>query len=168
MPSLAEFQYDRKAALDYAHKWARGRNPKYYDFEALGGDCTNYVSQCLFAGTGAMSHKKDTGWYYYDVNNRAPSWTSVLFLYNFLTTNKGAGPFGREVGQEEILPGDLVQLRMNKPDFQHTPIIVSTGRPLGLDTILVAAHSIDSDYRPLSTYDIQGIRYIRIDGYRKA
>jgi hypothetical protein len=65
------------------------------------------------------------------------------------------------------MPGDLVQLKLNKPDFQHTPIIVSIGKPLNLDTILVAAHSIDSDFRPLSTYDIKGIRFIHIDGYRK-
>jgi len=25
--------YDRERAVNYAHKWARGRNPKYYDFE---------------------------------------------------------------------------------------------------------------------------------------
>jgi hypothetical protein len=168
MPTLKGFPYDRNAALEYAHKWSRARNPKYYDFETLGGDCTNYVSQCLFAGTGTMNHIKDTGWYYYNVNNRAPSWTSVLFLYDFLVNNHGAGPYGREVGVEEAEPGDLVQLKLNKPNFQHTPIIVSLGRPLGLDSILVAAHSIDSDYRPLSTYDIHGIRYIHIDGYRKA
>ena len=36
--------YDRKAAVEYARKWAYGRNPQYYNFDRLGGDCTNYVS----------------------------------------------------------------------------------------------------------------------------
>ena len=28
------------------------RNPAYLDFHGLGGDCTNFVSQCLYAGAG--------------------------------------------------------------------------------------------------------------------
>ena len=47
--------YDRKAAVLYAHQWAYGRNPAYYDYEELGGDCTNFASQCIFAGSGASS-----------------------------------------------------------------------------------------------------------------
>ena len=30
--------YDRRAAVAYAHKWAYGRNPAYYDFSEIGGD----------------------------------------------------------------------------------------------------------------------------------
>ena len=42
--------YDRSAAVTYAHRWAFGRNPRYYNFDELGGDCTNFASQCLYAG----------------------------------------------------------------------------------------------------------------------
>lgn len=42
--------YDREKAVAYAHKWAYGRNPAYADFSAMGGDCTNFLSQCLHAG----------------------------------------------------------------------------------------------------------------------
>ena len=42
--------YDRRAAVEYAHKWAFGRNPEFYDFSEIGGDCTNFASQCLYAG----------------------------------------------------------------------------------------------------------------------
>ena len=34
--------YDRSAAVLYAHQWAYGRNPAFYDYENLGGDCTNF------------------------------------------------------------------------------------------------------------------------------
>ena len=40
--------YRRQQAVAYAHYWAYRRNPSYYDFEAIGGDCTNFVSQCIF------------------------------------------------------------------------------------------------------------------------
>ena len=39
--------YDRAAAVLYAHQWAYGRNPAFYDYENLGGDCTNFASQYL-------------------------------------------------------------------------------------------------------------------------
>ena len=48
-------RYRREPALRYAARWAMGRNPAYYDFTDLGGDCTNFVSQCLFAGGCRMN-----------------------------------------------------------------------------------------------------------------
>lgn len=36
--------YDREQAVQYARMWAYDRNPAYYDFSNLGGDCTNFVS----------------------------------------------------------------------------------------------------------------------------
>lgn len=47
--------YDRPQAVAYARKWAFGRNSQYYDFSGLGGDCTNFVSQCLYAGSKVMN-----------------------------------------------------------------------------------------------------------------
>ena len=32
--------YDRFRAVAYALRWALSRNPRYYDFEDIGGDCT--------------------------------------------------------------------------------------------------------------------------------
>ena len=29
--------YDRRAAVAYAHAWAYGRNPAFYDYEQIGG-----------------------------------------------------------------------------------------------------------------------------------
>ena len=56
--------YNRRAAVAYAHKWAYTRNPAFYDFSEIGGDCTNFASQCLYAGTGIMNFTPDFGWYY--------------------------------------------------------------------------------------------------------
>ena len=61
-------RYDRLAAVAYAHRWAYGRNPRYYDYERIGGDCTSFASQCLYAGAGVMDFTPDLGWYYLDGN----------------------------------------------------------------------------------------------------
>ena len=42
--------YNREDALNYANKYADGRNPKYYDYSNLGGNCANYGSQVIKAG----------------------------------------------------------------------------------------------------------------------
>lgn len=167
MPSVMPIAipYNRLAAVQYAHKWAYGRNPEYYDFENIGGDCTNFASQCLFAGTGIMNFTPDLGWYYIDSNRKAPAWTGVEYFYNFLNRNEiSAGPFAVETSLNEMLPGDFVQLQFTSERFGHTPIIVSIGEPISLENTLVAAHSIDSDWRPLSTYNFQEIRFLHVLG----
>ena len=55
--------YNRKNVYEYAKKWAYGRNPRYYNFDPVGGDCTNFVSQCIYAGYGQMNYDKNNGWY---------------------------------------------------------------------------------------------------------
>lgn len=80
--------YDRNLAIGYALKWALDRNPKYYNYDRLGGDCTNFISQCLFAGMSQMNYSSNP-WYYIDANRKSPSWTGVEFLYDFLINNKG-------------------------------------------------------------------------------
>lgn len=42
--------YNREKAVAYAHRWAYGFNPAYGNFTDMGGDCTNFLSQCLHAG----------------------------------------------------------------------------------------------------------------------
>lgn len=164
--ALVTFPYNREAAVNYAHRWAYRRNPAFYNFERIGGDCTNFASQCIYAGAGVMNYTPTYGWYYIDTNNRAPAWTGVVYLYNFLTGNRGVGPFGRNAGIGEILPGDIVQLKLRHSYFDHTPVIVSVGETPTPDNILIAAHSQDADYRPLSTYNYQDIRFIHIEGVR--
>jgi hypothetical protein len=157
--------YDREAAVLYAHEWAYGRNPRFYDYENLGGDCTNFASQCLYAGGGVMNYTPDLGWYYIDANQKAPAWTGVIYFYNFLTrSGRWTGPVGREVSLREIQYGDFVQLNFDGKEFQHTPIVVQANHPQSAEEILLAAHSFDADYRPLSTYQYQAVRFLHIEG----
>lgn len=157
------FQYDRSAAYDYAKKWAFGRNPKFYDFSKIGGDCTNFASQVIYAGSGVMNYTPTFGWFYISANDRTPSWTGVEYLYNFLVNNEGVGPFAKEVPLEQLEVGDIVQLGRATGDFYHSPVVVSVsgGR------ILVAAHSYDAFNKPLGSYNFERARGIHILGVRK-
>jgi len=155
--------YNRSQAVEYAHQWAFRRNPRYLDFSKLGGDCTNFISQCLLAGGAEMNYTKNLGWYYNSASDRAPAWTGVPYLYNFLTTNKGKGPRAKDAPISEAEIGDIVQLSFDGASYSHSLIIVAAGTPLQLDTILIATHTDDSDYRPLSSYfSAQNFRLLKI------
>ncbi len=159
---MRETAYNRNAAVAYARKWALNRNPKYYDFENIGGDCTNFASQCIYAGAGTMNFTPVTGWYYRSTNDRTAAWSGVGYLYKFLVNNKSVGPYGHVVSREKVRPGDIVQLGKITGEFYHTPVITEI-QP----TILVAAHSYDAVDKPLSAYNSDVIRFIHIDGVRE-
>ena len=160
--------YDRTAAVDYAHEWAYSRNPVYYNYDKLGGDCTNFASQCLFQGAHVMNYRALYGWYYRNANDKSPSWTGVEYLHDFLVRSKGgAGPFAKKCGVEDIRPGDIVQLSFDAERFSHTPFVVETGSPPRPDNILVAAHTYDCDKKILSAYTYKKIRYLHIAGVRR-
>lgn len=116
--------YNRDKVYTYAKKWAYSRNPKYYNFDSIGGDCTNFVSQCIYAGQNQMNYNKKNGWYYINANNKSPSWTGVDFLYKFLITNKSVGPQGKETLINNLDIGDVIQLSFDGNTFSHSLIVV--------------------------------------------
>ena len=157
------------AAVRYARRWAFRRNPDYYNFDELGGDCTNFVSQVVYAGARIMNFTPDFGWYYISPELRAPAWTSVRYFYDFMTTNEGAGPYGYGSDISELLPGDIVQLAYAGSEaFTHTLAVVSVGRTRRPENILLAAHTRDVFARPLAAYNYTDSRFIHIDGVREA
>lgn len=165
--SLRILNYNREKALLYAHRWAFGRNPVYYNFDNLGGDCTNFCSQVIFAGSGIMNYTPVYGWYYLSLSKRTPSWTGVDFLYNFLTANRAAGPFSSQVDIKDIRPGDLIQLSFDSAiRFNHSLIVVNTGIVSSIDNIQICTHTYNRDYYNLSNYNWKYIRFIHIEGVR--
>ncbi len=159
--------YRRQDAVDYAHVWAYSRNPAYYDFSDIGGDCTNFASQCILAGTGVMNDEPIFGWYYISSEDRTPSWTGVEFLHDFLVREIASPGPAATVSQDLRLaaPGDIIQLRIDGDVFQHSPVVVSTDGSGDPGHILMAAHSADSDNRPLNTFDYVELRLLHITGY---
>ena len=154
----------------YAKRWALARNPLFTDYTGIGGDCTNFVSQCILAGAPVMNRTPTFGWYYRSPDDRAPAWTGVDELYDFLVgaeafaaENGGAGPYGRNARDAETIElGDVIQLKNMQGEFYHTLIISGFTD----SDVLVCAHSDDSLDRPLSTYNYASLRVIHIDGAR--
>ena len=109
------------------------------------------MSQCLFAG-GYPPREAPDGWYYRSFDDRAPAWTGVFFLRRYLLSQGG-----RAVSAQDAAPGDVVFM-----DFlgdgaltRYALIVDRAGEEL-----LVAAHTVDSDYRPLSTYAWRALAFI--------
>ena len=167
---IIEIPYNRERAVEYARKWALSRNPLFIDFTGIGGNCTNFVSQCIFAGCPVMNYTETFGWYYISAENRAPAWSGVDEFYNFITgapdfvaSNGGVGPFGVLATQpQQIMTGDVIQLKNMAEDFYHTLIISGFTD----NDVLVCAQSNDALDRPISTYNYAALRVIHIEGAR--
>ena len=162
-----DLPYNRERAVEYARRWALSRNPLFIDFTGRGGDCTSFVSQCIFAGCGVMNYTETFGWYYISPMERAPAWSGVDEFFNFMTgapefvaENGGTGPQGVDVTDaSQIEIGDVVQLQNSRGEFYHSLIIseITEG------DILVCAHSDDALDRPISTYNFAALRVIHIE-----
>jgi hypothetical protein len=159
---LCTREYNREHAVEYAKRWAYERNPLFENYTGFGGDCTNFVSQCIFAGCCVMNFTETFGWYYISPTDRAPAWTGVQYLYNFLVNNTGEGPFAEEVDPEEIQLGDIIMLGNRDGVWYHSVIV--TGFAPG--SFLVAAHTNDEYNRRLDTYNYYMLRYLHIVGAR--
>lgn len=155
--------YDRARVYEYAERWANARNPLFTDYTGMGGNCTNFASQCALAGGCVMNFTPVFGWYYLSDRDRSPSWTGVRYFYDFLVGNAGEGPFGEETDAERVQIGDFIQLARKDRGFYHT--LVAVGREG--DDLLVAAQSDDAFRRPLSSYLFDSARFLHILGVRE-
>ncbi len=159
---LITLPYERERAVRYARRWAMSRNPLFANFTGLGGDCTNFVSQCVYAGSCIMNLTPTFGWYYISPDDRAPAWTGVTFFYNFMTGNEGLGPYAMETNAGGLTLGDVIQLGNRDGDWYHTLLVTGTAG----NEYLVCAHSEDSLDRPLSTYRYDNIRFLHMEAVR--
>ena len=162
-------EYNRARAVEYARRWALSRNPLFTNFAGRGGDCTNFVSQCIYAGCCQMNFTPNFGWYYINENDRAPSWSSVEYFFDFMTgapsfasQNGSIGPYGIQTDAAGVFEGDVVQLADGEGDFYHTLIVSAVDG----GEIYICAHSDDALDRPLSSYNNASERAIMIAGAR--
>lgn len=71
--------YNPSAAVEYAGKYWNNYNPAYGNYNSVGGDCANFVSQCLYAG----GIEQDGTWY-----NGSSAWISCSAQIEYFR-NKG-------------------------------------------------------------------------------
>ncbi len=166
--------YNINEAVKYGLKYATEINPEFGNYEKWGGDCTNYVSQCLLAG-GIPFDREGIDvrykWYWYSEGERTPSWTAANSLKFYMKNNNvnqdGGLSLGLKavlIGEEGILRGDIVQLVDGNDHAYHSMIV--TGYLVQGDQVvdyLVSQHSgyDEDDEGRLRNYplsDKQGIK----------
>ncbi|MHC6180165.1 amidase domain-containing protein [Clostridium sp. JNZ X4-2] len=126
--------YSRMKAVNYALTYAQSPNSAYRYFLVQGdngGDCTNFISQCLKAGNAPMvSSGKSTWWY--SKNSWSVSWAVAGSLYWYLKINaaeKLYGVKGIQVDSVSMLePGDIIFYENKRGKIQHSAIITSFNR----------------------------------------
>lgn len=149
--------YDREQAVEYADKYNGGAfktdksyryNQKYLDYTGLGGDCTNFVSQCLSDKEGG-GLSQDYTWFY-DGKNGSKPWVQAQAFKDYLVySGKGSivakGKYDDVVNYVKNLEfGDLICYE-EKGKIEHFSIIT------GFDDQLVPyvnSHSSDRYHAP--------------------
>lgn len=144
--------YDPTRAFRYAEQWWNDHNLR---FQNMGVDCTNFVSQVLYAGGYPMARVGDraNGWWYRF--GAHPSWSYSWAGANALAGHLRASraPFRTRLAQtpEELSVGDVICYDWKGTgQFGHNTVVVGHdegGRPL------VDAHTVNSHQRYFSYED---------------
>lgn len=111
-PPRRGIPYRREAAVAYAERWWNEPNPAYHTFEV---NCTNYVSQCIFAGGAPMNYtgKRESGWWYKGrVNGQelwSYSWAVANGLQHYLRQSRASGLRAEAMDSPlDLMLGDVI------------------------------------------------------------
>lgn len=139
--------YNRDNVYRYALNWYNGINrAQYGDFTDLGGDCTNFVSQCIHAGGIPMDTVGPYYWKYYGMTpnetsntiGRSASWTGAQQFKSYAQNNSGYGLNATLQGSIYGMDtGDVVLLNNSSGTAYHTLIVVNQVIAGGLLEIFV-------------------------------
>lgn len=141
--------YRREAAVAYAERWWNEPNNAYEEFDV---NCTNYVSQCIFAGGAPMDYtgRRESGWWYKGRQNNVEqwsySWAVANALQHHLSMPRGHGLRSQVVARPESLQlGDVICYDWEGDGrFQHNTIVTAF-TPEGMP--LVNANTVSSRHR---------------------
>ena len=147
--------YNGAAAAAYADTYWQNYNPAWPSFANSGGDCTNFVSQALYAGGIAMRtsppYSGDGAWYMLKSKHRwsdALPWVnaqdnSVFAIRHLAGVTQVASYFGVAPGQivaDNASQGDIVLYDFNNDGvYDHEAIITASDGTSSWD--LVDAHT---------------------------
>jgi hypothetical protein len=145
-----KYRYNRLRAVQYAETWWNDYNPAFRSFPE--NDCTNYISQCLYAGGAPMRGypNRGSGWWYRD-RNYSWSWAVANTFKNYLS-NSTSGLRTMEVNRpDQLILGDIICYDFEGDGrYNHNTIV--TGRDYyGMP--LVNAHTTNSRLRYWSYTD---------------
>ena len=125
--------YDANSAISYADKYWSNYNSNYSNYNSIGGDCANFVSQCLVAGGMQMTN----GWYWYSYSNRSASWASCPYMYEYF--NSAGYQIIENPSDSQIIEGNpVLYYSSSKGRWSHAAIC--TGHDSS-GNALVSAHN---------------------------
>lgn len=173
--------YDAEAAVDYAMSWVDPtevvRNDDYGIYDSYGGNCNNYISQCLWAGGIPMDSDGDNNsqwkWYGEEVDldesdsGRSPAWTGVAEFYSYASENDGYGLAA--VVDDNVFSGsigDVLQYGHNG-DWLHSVIVtdVIEDSDGNMADYLINSNTTDRINYPASAYGYSELRLIKVLGW---
>ena len=108
-----------------------------------------------------MDFRKD-GWYYRNLNDRAPSWTGVVELGEYLLNNKKNIVRATLIDINQLQIGDIVQIRQGD-NFNHSLFVTQIDYPiLSLNDIYISCHSTDRLNARLSSFLFKEIKFLKV------
>lgn len=150
-PSVAATAYNRQNAVNYALTYAENPNSDYRYFS--GADCTNFVSQCVYAGGWpkiGWNKYSSSHWFYNSYYIYSYTWTRADYFGKFLAIYSGRG-FARSLSHHpwnqyfEI--GDIVQAdKDNNGKWDHTMIVTEVDG----DEMYMTYHSSNTHRKALT------------------
>jgi hypothetical protein len=142
--------YNRAAAVDYARNWTQGfsspqnNNNPVWGPRRIGLDCTNFISQALYAGGWQMvaGPKQDNRVWWAEPlgGDRSYTWGGAGPFYNFL---RDSGRAYWVNSPSQLMIGDVVQLTYLQGAVDHTMIVTKAVPPFSGNDIYLTYHSID-------------------------
>jgi len=163
-PPALSVAYDRDAAVAYANQYVGARNASYADHSAGGGNCQNFASQCLAAGSLAADRRSSLSWI-----PESGCWVGVNSFLSYLK-NAGAGGIAALANAPYYNgeKGDIIAMGLGD-EYQHVVIITDVVSDEAGETVdyLIASNTTDLRRFPLSAYTLQNQMLIRVYGTQK-
>lgn len=153
--------YSYSDAVSYANKYYKNYNSNYPDWNSAGGDCANFISQCLYAGGKSMKGTPGTkeaaenfaNWFSkgtsLNVKNVSSTWRGADAFRNYWQTNATSYKKFTSVDSKSFAygyKGDAVSLLNSNGRAYHTMIIVGYSSP----DFTLAAHTGSTNSAKLS------------------
>ena len=161
--------YDRAAAYDYLMAYCDERNPAWYAYDEVGGNCMNFGSQVLLAGGIPEDEKGDEEWYWDGQNDLDLSWINVGRFYDYCRKNEGFGLVAdTEAGYYTGEVGDVLIVGF-AGDHRHTTVISHVVKDESGDTVDYLISCNTTNYRdfPASAYYDTFHRLVKIFGWNE-
>ncbi|MBK9981600.1 MAG: amidase domain-containing protein [Saprospiraceae bacterium] len=139
--SPRSYTYNTTAAKNYAIQWYgpnnSNYNPAYASCNCCGGDCMNFVSQCLKAGNWTTN----STWNYGSTcNNSTAAWINSTNWKNY-AINSGR-IYSTNYADNALYVGDILQIDWtSNGSIDHTTIVTSRTVTNGIVKVYLTCHS---------------------------